>query len=493
MSISVSRRAALKSSAALGFLASFGCNSPSASPSSDSDLGKLDAVATAQAIKSGEVSASEVVEKAIERAIAVDEKINAIVTPYFDRARAAVASAPHGAWFGVPLFIKDLMNVAGQRTAYGSRAFAKNVAQSQSAFVDKLFSTGVINLGKSSSPEFGLTATTEPMSDGPTLNPWNLAHSTGGSSGGAAALVAAGVVPVAQASDGGGSIRIPAACCGVAGLKVSRGRYPLTDPPHNLPLEISVPGIEARSVRDVAAFIAMMEVDSALPKVGVVTGPSKERRRIGYFTKSPLGGPVDPQVAAVTMKTAERLSALGHEVEEMPVPFDAGMMQDFLIYWGMIAAGSIAKWEEIAGRKATYTEFEPFTFGLVEYFEMRKSILPVALERLISFAGYYESVFADRDVILSPTVTTPPPKIGFLAPTAGVDAILEKLMNYVGFTPFMNVAGAPAISLPGGQTSERLPIGFQLAAANGRERTLLEIAYELEEAQPWTKIAPLMR
>lgn len=487
----VSRRKALTSSATLGLLASSGCGRLMWKPSTTDELAKLDAVATAQAIRDGTVSAAEVMGAAVDRAVAADAAINAVVTAYYDEAREAAARPPAGAWSGVPTFVKDLAKVAGRRTTYGARAFANFIASDQSPFMDALLGTGVISLGKSASPEFGLTGTTESLLNGATRNPWNLDHSTGGSSGGAAALVAAGVVPVAHGSDGGGSIRVPASGCGVVGLKVSRGRYPLADGPHNRPIDISVQGCESRTVRDTAAFIAMLEGDSELPKVGLVTGPAKQRRRIGFFTASPSGGAVDREVAAVAAKTANRLSELGHEVEEIAVPFHAGVLQDFMIYWGVIAYGLVSRWEEIVGRKAGYTDFEPFTFGMIEYYEARKGIAPNAIERLRAFAEQYQAVFRDRDVILSPTLASPAPKIGVLTPSYTHELLLQRLNDFVVFTPFMNIAGAPAISLPAGQTAQHLPIGVQLAAAIGRERMLIELAYELEEAQPWPLIARL--
>lgn len=491
MDFTVSRRAALTSAATFGILASFGCGRRSAGPSSTRELARLDAVATAQAIQSGAVSASEVVAAAIDRAVAANESINAIVTAYFDKAREAAQRSPTGPWFGVPTFIKDLAKVTGERTTYGARAFRSFISPDQSAFIDALMATGVISLGKSASPEFGLTATTESQLNGATRNPWNTTHSVGGSSGGAAALVAAGVVPMAHGSDGGGSIRVPAASCGVVGLKVSRGRFAIADGPHNRPIDISVQGCESRTVRDTAAFVAMLETPSMLPNVGVVVGPSKQRRKIGFFTASPGGGAVDREVVGVTVKTAARLAELGHTVEEIAAPFNAGVMQDFLIYWGFIAADLVARWEAAVGRKAGYTDFEAFTFGLIEYYEMRKIALPSALERLRNFISQYQAIFDERDVILSPTVSAPAPEIGVLTPSYGLDLLLQRLNDFVAFTPFMNIAGAPAISLPAGLTAKRLPLGVQLAAAIGRERVLLELAYELEEAQPWPLIAPL--
>ncbi len=488
--IRISRRAALKSSAGFGVLASFACSNDADRPSSQSDLAEMDAIETAQAIKSGAVTAAEIIGAAIDRAEAAEKKINAIVTAYYDTARDQVAAAGEGAWFGVPTFVKDLNNVIGQRTTYGSRAFEDNVATEQSPFIDAFFANGLISLGKSATPEFGLTATTEPMIDAPTRNPWNLDHSVGGSSGGAAALVAARVVPVAHASDGGGSIRIPASCCGVVGLKPSRGRTPRPDGPAGRVLEISQHGVETRTVRDTAAFFAMMEVASDLPAVGFIEGPSDARKKIAFFTDSPVGAGVDPEVVAAVNETARVLEDLGHEVTAISSPFDAGVLQDFTLYWGAGAAAAVANWETATGRKAGYHDFEPWTYGVIDYYEARRDTLDDVVGRLISYEEDYTRVFSDIDLVLSPTLAGPPPTIGYLAPSHAFTVNLERLTDFVCFTQFMNIAGAPAISLPAKMSRKGLPIGVQLAAPPGNEQMILEVAYELEEAAPWRHRKP---
>ena len=450
----------------------------------------MDAVETAQAIKSGNVTGVEVVAAAIERAETTNDKINAIATPYFEGARERASASREAIWSGVPTFIKDLNNVIGQRTTYGSRAFEDNVATSQSPFVDAIFANGMISLGKSTTPEFGLTATTEPMIGSPTRNPWNLDHSVGGSSGGAAALVAAGVVPVAHASDGGGSIRIPASCCGVVGLKPSRGRMPKVDGPAGRPLDISQHGIESRTVRDTAAFLAMMEAGETLPPVGLVEGPGSSKKKIGFFTAAPTGVDVDAEVVAATDAAARQLEALGHEVTSINCPFDSGVLQDFTIYWGAGAAEAISNWEKQAGRKANYNDFEPWTYGVIDYYEARRHTYDDVLGRLLTFETDYRRIFSGFDLIVSPVLASPPPPIGYLAPSFAFPLMLERVSDYVCFTQFMNIAGSPAISLPLAMSGAGLPIGVQIAAAPGNERDILEVAYELEEAMPWRDRSP---
>lgn len=487
----ISRRRALAASGGLAALAAAGCARDEA-PGSADDLAAMDGVATALAVKSGDISAVEAVGAAIERAERLDPRLHAIVTPYYDAAREAALRPRSGAWFGVPSFVKDLNHVIGQKTQFGSRAFADFVASEQSPFTDRFFENGLISLGKSATPEFGLTATTEPLSHAPTRNPWNTDYSVGGSSGGAAALVAAGVVPVAHGSDGGGSIRIPAACCGVVGLKPSRGRTPMTDGQGDVPIQLSSHCVESRTVRDTASFIAMMEIESALPKIGLVDGASSVRKRIRVFTASPLGGDVDPEVAQAVSAVAADLDRRGHEVEETASPFHAGVVQDFILYWASGAAKAVSDWERATARKATYKDFESWTWGLVEHYISRRDALPDAIGRLRAFEAEYAALFETTDLILSPTVATPPPRIGHLAPTHAFDLILERLVNFACFTPFMNIAGAPAISLPAGQSGAGLPIGCQFAAPVGGERALLDIAYEIEEIRPWKGRRPAL-
>ncbi len=364
----MSRRNFIEQGGVAGGLLAMAAACERADQKASNNLAELDAVETAARIRAGELTATEAVEAAIDRAQRIEPKINAIAFKTFDAAREA-AKAPTGPWGGVPTFIKDLDDLVGVPSGFGSRAFPGFKGREQTPLIDRYLSLGVVSLGKSATPEFGLTATTEPLSTGKTRNPWNTDHSTGGSSGGAAALVAAGVVPVAHASDGGGSIRIPASCCGNVGLKVSRNRYPKARPETAGPITIAVHGVQSRTVRDTAAVIAAMEVppeESGLPAVGLVTRPAEKRLRIGLFTTGADGLPVDPEIIDATRKVAALCEQQGHFVEEIAVPFAPGLSEAFLLYWAKYAEIAVAKWEEVTKLKRNGLAFEPFTLGLID-------------------------------------------------------------------------------------------------------------------------------
>jgi len=482
----MARRGVLKASAALSALVVTGCGRRSENaPSSNADLTGMDAVATARAIKNGDVTAAETVTAAIERAEALNPQINAIVTPYFDSAREKAAEAPAGPWFGVPSFIKDLNNVIGQRTTYGSRAFANNIAATQSDLVSAYLGTGMISLGKSATPEFGLTATTETALAGATRNPWSLDHSAGGSSGGAAALVASHIVPVAHASDGGGSIRIPASCCGLVGLKPSSFRFPEPERPAGRPVRISEHGVVSRTVRDTAAFFAMMEIESDHPEVGLIEMASDTRRKIAVAIEPAAGFTVNSEVAAAVREAADALSDAGHEVVEISSPFASAVGQDFILYWSAGASKIVADWEAVAGRKATYNDFEAWTFGLIDYFNAYQGSAPTAFARLQNFADDWRAAFANFDILLTPVLATPPVEIGYLSPSAAFPLLFERIMKYAAYTLFANLAGAPSISVPLAQSEAGLPIGVMASAVQGGDGALIELAYELESLMPW--------
>jgi amidase len=456
------------------------------------DLAALDAVETATRIKSGDLSAAEAVEAAIERAERIDRKINAIAFKTFDRARND-AGKTSGPWAGVPSFVKDLDDVTGVASGFGSRAFPGYKGKEQTPLIDAFLGLGVVSLGKSTTPEFGLTATTEPLSTGVTRNPWNLDHSTGGSSGGAAALVASGVVAVAHASDGGGSIRIPAACCGNVGLKVSRGRHPKARPETAGPFSISVHGVQSRTVRDTAAVIAALEVpaaESGLAQVGLVTGANARRLRICFATRGPYGRPVDPEVVEATRAVAKTCEGLGHSVEEISIPFAPGAEEAFMLYWAKNAWIAISRWEEITKLKRSGLAFEPFTLGLVEHFVSHQGEFDAAVARLLALTPEFDAMMAPYEVYLSPVIASPPAHIGHLGPKLSYEDHLQRVLEYAQFTGFFNIIGAPAISLPLSMSNGGLPIGSLFGARVGDERTLLELAYELEAAAPWSGRRP---
>lgn len=488
----VTRRTLLENGGAAAALATLASSCARPDIKGASDLASLDAVETASRIKSGALGAKEAVDAAIARAEALEPSINAIAFKNFNRARKSAITA-NGPWAGVPTFIKDLDDVVGEPTGFGSRAFPGYKGKEQSPLVNAYLGLGVVSLGKSTTPEFGLTATTEPLSTGKTRNPWNTDYSTGGSSGGAAALVAAGVVPIAHASDGGGSIRIPAACCGNVGLKVSRDRFPVARPDPVGPINLSVHGVQSRTVRDTAAVIAAMEQApeaSGLPPVGLVTGPSSRRLRIAMFTAGGASRPVDPEVVAATRAAAKLCEDLGHNVDEVTISFGKDVEEAFLTYWAAMAQAIVAAWEGVTKLKRNGLAFEPFTLGLVDYFDARRDKLPAAIARLQAVSREYEAMFSAADALLSPVLAAPPVKIGWLDVRVDFPEALERVSNYAQFTGLNNIAGAPAISLPLATAQSGLPIGVMFSARAGDEKTLLELSYEIEQAAPWSGRKP---
>ncbi|MGB5694158.1 MAG: amidase [Polyangiales bacterium] len=457
----------------------------------DDVLGTADAVEISRLIQTKQILAREAVEAAIGRAERVNPALNAIATPRFESAREEVSLARAGVFAGVPSFIKDSDAVAGSPMRFGSRGLPDTPAKESTPFVKQFLSLGLINLGQTTTPEFGLTGTTEALLYGPTHNPWKLGFSTGGSSGGSAALVAAGVVPLAHANDGGGSIRIPASCCGLVGLKPSRGRFEEIEGSELLPVKILNQGMVSRSVRDTAMFYCAAERyrrNPRLPEIGWVSRPGR-RLRIGFFTELGEDTPSHPDCVAAVVEAARLCESLGHSVEATSRPFDDGFLEDFFLLWSTIAF-VVTRF----GRKLIHPEFDrtkvdDFTEGLAGYFKQNAHKAPMSIIRLRKFAHQYARIFDRYDVLMNPTVTMPPPEHGYIGPEVPFDTALERLKWFIPFTPTQNVSGGPAISLPLGQSKEGLPLGVQLATPIGDERTLLELALELEEAAPWRSLA----
>ncbi len=450
----------------------------------DDALGEHDLVGLVGALGAGSIHPDELRAAALARARAANEHLNAVVCwADHDAPRPAVGNGPFA---GIPSVLKDNEDLVGLPTRIGSRATPAAPALRTSAFAADFVGSGFDVIAKTTLPEFGLTASTESLANGATRNPWDLRRSVGGSSGGSAALVAAGVVPLAHANDGGGSIRIPAAACGLVGLKTSRGRFAAPDHSRNMPIKISTEGAVTRTVRDSALFLAEMEkTQDLLPPVGLVEGPGHRRLRIAFYTDGLLTGHTDPDVVAAVRHTADICSNLGHEVQEVPFPFDAQFGHDFLRYWALLAFAISRGGPRLFGADFDASKLEPFTFGLADYFAPLASRTPGTLLRLRRFGAAYERAFANIDIMISPTLGTPPPPIGYLAPDLDFTTHMVRLLRFAGFTAIQNVAGAPAISLPMARTAEGVPIGVQAAAAFGGERLLLELAYELESTAPW--------
>jgi len=457
-----------------------------------------DATEMAARIRKGEMTAIEAVEQAVSRAEKLQGQLNFIVNSDFDRALAkARAGGLSGPFAGVPFLIKDLNDYIGLPTRNGSQSgrFAAP-ATSQQDYISAFDRAGLVTIGKSATPEYGFLPTTEPVATGLTRNPWDPTRSSGGSSGGSAVAVAAGVVPVAHANDGGGSIRIPASNCGLFGLKPSRGRMIGTRKETQIN-DIGVEHVVSRSVRDSAALFAATE-DSGkgaqLPPVGFVTGPGKRRLRVGVLLENGMGHSPQPEVAAANAATAKLLTSLGHRVDYTHLPFDgAQFIQDFLLLWAngaMDLAGALTK---AMGKAPDATVLEPFSLGMVEL--ARKAgphALGAAVGRLQEDALAYDTWFPSRqfDIVLSPVLSSPAPKLGEVGPLVDFDTLTARLIEYVGYTPIHNIAGAPAMSVPLNWTDAGLPVGSMFAARRGDERTLFELAYQLEAAQPWAHRIP---
>jgi amidase len=470
--------------------------SPRDSNATRQDAWTPDGVEIAERIRRKDVSALEVAEQAVRAAEALDGSLGVLVTADFERALdkarrldagQADASAPFA---GVPFLVKDLTDYAGLPTRSGSRAMlGLPPAQSQDSYTDALDHAGLVVLGKSATPEYGFLPTTEPVAFAPTRNPWNLEHSSGGSSGGAAAATAAGIVPFAHATDGGGSIRIPAACCGLFGLKPSRGRMIPGRGPRRA-IDLVVDHCVSRSVRDSAVLLAATENRAAgapLPAVGLVASPGAKRLRVGLITETMFGVQPDPEVRTAAENAGKLMESLGHMVEPARWPTDGGVFaMDFLALWASGAAELVDVVAQAIGHQPDETLLEPFTLAMAELVhQMPAGGFEQSIARLNADAQTYDRWLQDYDVIISPVLGKPPAPLGWVAPTVSIPELSERLNAYVGYTTLHNVAGAPSMSVPLHWTADGLPVGVQFAGRVGTERMLLELAFELEAAQPW--------
>jgi amidase len=445
----------------------------------DDALGDHDAVSLQQALAAGQVSPQEVRQAARERAEQA-HLLNAVVTWLDDQPGGT------GPFAGIPTFIKDNEDIAGYPTSFGSRATPTSAMDHDSRLVRDWRQLGFATLGKSALPEFGLTATTESIAHGATRNPWGLDHSTGGSSGGSAALVAAGVVPIAHANDGGGSIRIPASCCGLVGLKPSRGRLVDVEAMDQLPVKLVTQGVVTRTVRDTVAFYqAMARVHSIgeLPPIGPTSDPRP--LRIGMITAGIGGLQVDPEVRQAVHDAGKACEALGHTVEPMDNPFGDQIAQDFLRYWGMLAFSLQRLGGQMFGKDYQPQLLEPFTIHLSKFFSSVAVGLPGSIRRLRKFAAAYDEAFRGYDLLLSPVLASPPVRIGYLGPEVDAREHLIRVIRYASFTEFQNVSGAPAISVPLSMSSTGLPMGMHFAARTGQDQLLLDLAASLEQSVGW--------
>jgi amidase len=463
------------------------------------DTAWLDATAQAELVRTKKVSPSELVGAAINRIDQLNPELNAVIHELFERARGEASGAlPDGPFRGVPFLLKDLgAELAGTPFNEGLAFAGDYHSHVTQTLTQRYIDAGFVICGKTNTPELGILPTTEPQRFGPSRNPWNTDHSTGGSSGGSAAAVASGMVPAAHANDGGGSIRIPASCCGLVGLKPTRGRNSLAPNYGDLMGGLVAEHVVTRSVRDSAAILDVtagpMPGDPyRAPPLG---GPSfaaaaatpPARLRVAVMAASPTGSEVHADCVAAVRAASSLCESLGHQVEEAALSVDGdAFLVHFINQWACGNAWAIEDWEARLGRAASEADLEPLSWALVE---LGRSVNGGQYLRSVQelqrisrgIAEYFEGI----DVLLTPTLGEPPAPLGsFDSPPGEPLTGLFRAASYVPFTPPFNVTGQPGISLPLHWSGSGLPIGVQFVGRFGDEETLLSLAGQLEQAAP---------
>ena len=489
------------------------------------DYPKYDGLGLAELVRKGEVSALELVDEAIRRIEAHNPALNAVVVKLYEQARAAAAAkSGEGSFAGVPFLVKDLLaTIKGVPTSCGNRLLKDIPAALDSEIVRRWRKAGLILLGKTNTPEFGLTPYTEPVAFGPTRNPWNLERTPGGSSGGSAAAVAARIVPMASGGDGGGSIRIPASACGLFGMKPTRGRNP-TGPLfgeawHGFAIEHAL----TRSVRDSAALLDATEgADTGAPYAAPshegsflsAVGRRPGRLRIAFTASPLLGGHVDPEVLRGLDDSVGLLEGLGHTLVEARPPVDGEAFS--LAFITILAAELRADIEEVAkatGRRVSVADFDPSTFGLGMLGKAMRASEYAGAARYLQIETRKIAAFCEEyDFLLTPTLSRPPVEIASLQPSAGEKALIRLIgavdggailkamgiikplaaqtFEFIPWTPVFNVTGQPAMSVPLCRSSDGMPMGMHFVGRFGDEAGLFSLAGQLEEARPWKDLAP---
>ncbi len=464
----------------------------------------LDATAQAELVRRRKVKPIELVDAAIERIERLNPTINAVITPMYEEARTvAKGELPDGPLAGVPFLLKDIFaSYAGVRMTFGSAFLRDNVPDHDSELVARQKRAGLIILGKTNLSEFGLIPTTEPRLFGPSRNPWDTGRTTGGSSGGSAAAVAAGMVPAAHGADGGGSIRIPASCCGLFGLKPTRARNPLGPDYGDILGGLTVEHALTRSVRDSAALLdatsgpdvgdpywAPPPAHPFLQEVGADPG----RLRIAFSVESHTGTAVHDDCVKAVRDAAALCADLGHEVvEAAPAALGEYLVQPFLTIWAAGCAMAIDGLVLLSGRSATPDQFEPLTWAFYEKGRQHSAsdyLIAVALLQMVARdAGHF---LVDHDVWLTPTLAEPPLPLGsFDSPPENPLKWIDRAVEFMPFTPIANFTGQPAMSVPLYWNSDGLPIGTHFTGRFGDEATLFRLAAKLEEARPWAGRRP---
>jgi amidase/6-aminohexanoate-cyclic-dimer hydrolase len=468
------------------------------------EYGSYDGVGLAELVRKKQVSATELLDEAIARTAKIDPQINAVVVKHYDYAQRQIDNGlPDGPFTGVPFLLKDLDILEGTRTTSGASVYKDNVADHTATLAQRFLNAGMTIFGKSSSPEFGLMPTTESRLFGPTRNPWNLAHSSGGSSGGAGAAVAARILPLAHASDGGGSIRIPASASGVFGLKPTRARNPLGPDRGEGWAGFSCGHVLSISVRDSAAMLdAICGPEPSSPYLAPPperpfldeVGRDPGKLRIAFTDKSPYGDAIDPEIAAAVREVASLLAGLGHHVEQRAPDLAADPAAVMTAIVSASMAFNVRVAEQRFGRAMTERDFEILTLASAQNGNNTTATDYLAAQ----LAGFQISrglatFFGSCDVFLCPTLCAPPLRIGELdTMSPDLSHIPPILRRYMPGTSMFNMSGQPAMSVPLAWNSAGLPLGMMFAARFGDEATLLRLAAQLEQERPWKgKLPPV--
>jgi amidase len=470
----------------------------------EAEYDQYDGLGLAALVAKRQVTPLELLNAVRRRLEAVNPKINAVAHIFFDKAETQIKEGlPNGPFKGVPFVLKDLgQQLAGTITSYGSRVFKDNTPDFDSTLVSRYKQAGLVIFAKTTSPEFGLTTTTESVLFGKTRNPWNLDRTSGGSSGGSSALVGSRVVPMAHGSDGGGSIRIPASCCGLFGLKPTRGRVPMGPAQfegwngcsHHHALTISVR--DSAALLDVSAGIELgspyFSPPPARPFLKEI-GADPGKLRIALAVDTPGGTPLDPECKKAALEAAKLCESLGHRVEEAQTPIeDAWMRNAFLAVLRVSIARTLDDAQKALGRPVTEKDVEPVTWVLAR---AGREITSIAYSRAIATmhqVGLAMAKFQEKyDAILSPTLAKPPVPLGVLSLSpASIAAYGKDVTEFGPYTALYNVTGQPSMSVPLHWSAEGLPIGVMFSGRFGDDATLLRLASQLEKAKPWATLRP---
>lgn len=466
---------------------------------------QLDGIAQAALIKKGDITPLELVDASIAAIEALNPTLNAVITPMFEAARdIAKSDMPDAPFKGVPILLKDgLASYKGVRFTTGSALLKNNIAKVDSLLVQRYKEAGFIVLGKTNMPEFGLLPTTEPTAFGATKNPYDITKTPGGSSGGTAAAVAARMVALAHGNDGGGSIRIPASCCGLFGLKPTRGRNPL-GPLSSLVSGLVEEHVLTRTVRDSAA---VLDITGQPDPLAFYHAPAQNgsylealdqpirKLKIGYALTSPGGGALHPDCDTATLKTVELCKSFGHEVVEMPlaIPFSGKQLGEiFGVLWAVGAASPLAFYHRMTGHPPPKELVEPLSYAMYEQGQkVSGADYEFARQSMHRVARAVLAAFQDIDIWISPSLGMPPVDLGSFAQSeTNPMAPSEMAAKFSPMTALFNISGQPAASVPTHWNKEGLPIGVQLVAKFGDEKTIFQLSKQLEEAVNWNQYQP---